>query len=33
VLNGPDRTPDGLAFADLRDPSGNVFGVYTPPAS
>jgi predicted enzyme related to lactoylglutathione lyase len=33
VVNGPDRTPDGLAFADLRDPSGNLFGVYAPPAS
>ena len=26
------RTPDGLTFAKLQDPSGNTFGVYAPPA-
>ncbi|MWA00102.1 VOC family protein [Actinomadura sp. LD22] len=26
-------TPDGLRFAHLQDPSGNRFGVFTPPAS
>jgi len=25
-------TPNGLSFAKLQDPSGNTFGVYTPPA-
>lgn len=26
-------TPNGLAFAHLQDPAGNVFGVYSPPAN
>jgi predicted enzyme related to lactoylglutathione lyase len=26
------RTPDGLVFAHLLDPSGNQFAIYTPPA-
>jgi predicted enzyme related to lactoylglutathione lyase len=32
VLVAPQRTPDGLTFAHLLDPSGNHFGVFTPPA-
>ena len=28
----PVTTPDGLTFAKLRDPAGNTFGVYAPPA-
>jgi predicted enzyme related to lactoylglutathione lyase len=28
----PLTTPNGLSFAKLQDPSGNTFGVYTPPA-
>ncbi|TDV41842.1 VOC family protein [Actinophytocola oryzae] len=32
VVNPPKTTPNGLTFADLRDPSGNHFGVFTPPA-
>jgi predicted enzyme related to lactoylglutathione lyase len=31
VLTGPERAPNGLTFAHLLDPSGNHFGVYTPP--
>jgi uncharacterized protein len=31
VLVPPTTTPTGLVFADLQDPSGNHFGVYTPP--
>ncbi|MEU5988628.1 VOC family protein [Spirillospora sp. NPDC047418] len=27
------RTANGLTFAYLQDPSGNTFGVFTPPAS
>jgi predicted enzyme related to lactoylglutathione lyase len=26
-------TSNGLKFAYLQDPSGNTFGVFTPPAS
>lgn len=33
VLAGPQRAPSGLTFAHLLDPSGNHFGVFTPPAS
>jgi predicted enzyme related to lactoylglutathione lyase len=33
VLTPPTTTPTGLVFADLLDPSGNHFGVFTPPAS
>ncbi len=32
VLVGPLTGPGGLTFAHLLDPSGNQFGVYTPPA-
>ncbi|MFI5896376.1 VOC family protein [Actinoplanes sp. NPDC051513] len=32
VLVAPQRTPDGLTFAHLLDPSGNQFGIFTPPA-
>jgi predicted enzyme related to lactoylglutathione lyase len=32
VILPPKTTPDGLTFAKLADPSGNVFGVYTEPA-
>jgi predicted enzyme related to lactoylglutathione lyase len=32
VLVPPSTTADGLVFADLLDPSGNHFGIYTPPA-
>jgi uncharacterized protein len=31
VLAGPERAPNGLTFAHLLDPSGNHFGVFTPP--
>jgi predicted enzyme related to lactoylglutathione lyase len=31
VLVPPDTTKDGLVFADLHDPAGNHFGVFTPP--
>jgi predicted enzyme related to lactoylglutathione lyase len=33
VLVAPQTEPGGLTFAHLLDPSGNHFGVYTPPAS
>jgi uncharacterized protein len=33
VVNPPKTTPNGLTFADLQDPAGNHFGVYSPPAS
>jgi uncharacterized protein len=32
VLVAAQRTPDGLVFAHLLDPSGNHLGIYTPPA-
>jgi predicted enzyme related to lactoylglutathione lyase len=32
VLVPPQTTEDGLVFAHLTDPSGNHFGVYSPPA-
>ncbi|MFG2068001.1 VOC family protein [Micromonospora tulbaghiae] len=32
VLTAPVTTPAGLVRAMLRDPSGNLFGVFTPPA-
>jgi len=32
VLTPATTTPAGLTFADLQDPSGNVFGIYRPPA-
>ncbi|MEU7762239.1 VOC family protein [Micromonospora aurantiaca (nom. illeg.)] len=32
VLTAPMTTPAGLVRATLRDPSGNLFGVFTPPA-
>ncbi|SDX23267.1 hypothetical protein SAMN05421504_102751 [Amycolatopsis xylanica] len=33
VLVPPTTSPKGLVFADLEDPQGNHFGVFTPPAS
>jgi predicted enzyme related to lactoylglutathione lyase len=32
VLVPPGETPAGLVFADLLDPAGNLFGIYSPPA-
>ena len=32
VLTAPVTTPAGLVRATLRDPSGNLLGVFTPPA-
>jgi uncharacterized protein len=32
VLMPPTTTPDGLVFGHLLDPSGNHFGVFTPPS-
>lgn len=32
VLVPAQRTPDGLTFAHLLDPSGNQFGIFAPPA-
>jgi predicted enzyme related to lactoylglutathione lyase len=32
VLVAPQTTPDGLTFAQLLDPAGNQFGIFTPPA-
>lgn len=32
VATPPVTTPNGLTFAHLLDPSGNHFGVYSPPA-
>ncbi len=32
VLVPATATPDGLVFAHLLDPSGNHFGIWTPPA-
>jgi len=32
VLIPPATTPNGLVFAELADPAGNHFGVFTPPA-
>jgi len=31
VLMPPTKTPDGLVFAQLRDPQGQHVGVYSPP--
>jgi predicted enzyme related to lactoylglutathione lyase len=31
VVVPPTTNPDGLVFAELLDPSGNHFGIYTPP--
>jgi predicted enzyme related to lactoylglutathione lyase len=31
VLVAPQTAPNGLTFAHLLDPSGNLFGVFTPP--
>ncbi|MEO3775537.1 VOC family protein [Micromonospora sp. B11E3] len=33
VLVPPRSAPSGLTFAHLVDPSGNHFGVFTPPAA
>ncbi|MEU8612369.1 VOC family protein [Actinoplanes sp. NPDC048791] len=33
VLVEPVTEPGGLTFAHLLDPSGNHFGIFTPPAS
>jgi predicted enzyme related to lactoylglutathione lyase len=30
VVTPPTKTQNGLVFADLRDPAGNHFGVFTP---
>lgn len=32
VVDPPKSTPNGLTFAKLQDPSGSVFGVFTPPS-
>ncbi|GGQ43725.1 VOC family protein [Couchioplanes azureus] len=32
VLVQPQKTSTGLVFAHLRDPGGNHFGIYSPPA-
>ncbi|MFL6140968.1 MAG: VOC family protein [Labedaea sp.] len=31
VLVAPTTAPNGLVFADLLDPSGNHFGIFSPP--
>src|SRR4051812_9113379 len=33
ALTPATTTPDGLTFAHVQDPSGNEFGVFTPPAA
>jgi predicted enzyme related to lactoylglutathione lyase len=33
ILVPPTTTPSGLVVADFLDPSGNHFGVFTPPAA
>ncbi|WFE67175.1 VOC family protein [Micromonospora sp. WMMD714] len=33
VLTPPGTTPNGLTRARLRDPSGNLLGVFSPPAT
>lgn len=33
VVLPPKTTPNGLTFAELLDPSGNQFGVYSPPGA
>jgi predicted enzyme related to lactoylglutathione lyase len=33
VVLSPQTAPDGLVFAHLHDPAGNLFAVYRPPAS
>lgn len=33
VMVGPASTPDGLRFANVADPKGNHFGIFTPPAA
>lgn len=34
VLVGPEAIPEmGLTFANVKDPSGNHFGLFTPPAA
>ncbi|GLW67701.1 glyoxalase [Actinomadura rubrobrunea] len=33
ILVPPTTAPSGLVFADLLDPSGNHFGIYSPPPS
>ncbi|MPZ80950.1 MAG: VOC family protein [Actinophytocola sp.] len=33
VVNPPTTTPSGLTFADLQDPAGNHFGVFTRPGA
>ncbi len=32
VLVGPETVDNGLVFANLEDPDGNHFGVFSPPA-
>lgn len=31
LLMPPNTTPNGLVFADLLDPAGNHFGIFSPP--
>ncbi|WP_433335815.1 VOC family protein [Spirillospora sp. CA-294931] len=31
VIFPPTTAPSGLTFAHIKDPSGNRFGIYTPP--
>lgn len=33
VVTAPKTTLNGLTFASLQDPSGNHFGVYSPPGN
>jgi predicted enzyme related to lactoylglutathione lyase len=33
VLVPPQTTPAGLVFADLLDPAGNLFGIYSRPVA
>jgi hypothetical protein len=33
ALFGPTTLPSGLVTAELRDPSGNAIGVFTPPGA
>jgi uncharacterized protein len=33
AVSGPTTLPGGLVTAELRDPSGNAIGVFTPPGA